>query len=114
MLFEPEREFTDRNGVQAAEAAVELTEEQELTLILQNYRKEPVELAKGHILESAQRVEELVTPEADGGAETETPESDDGENVIVNAFLPPQVPSSPIRLRDRRRLLMHWIQTVQV
>lgn len=40
MLFEPEREFTDWNGVQAAEAAVELTEEQELTLILQNYKKD--------------------------------------------------------------------------
>ena len=37
-----------------------------------------------------------MTPEADGGVETETSESDDGGNVTVNAFLPPQVPSSPV------------------
>ena len=96
MLFEPEQEFTVWNGVQVAEAAVELTEEQEVTLILQNYRREQVELSEGHILGIAQLVEEFVTPEVDGGAETRTPESDDGENATVNAFLPQQVPSSPI------------------
>ena len=50
MLFKSEQEFTDRNGVQVTEATVELTEEQEVTLILQNYRREPVELAEGHVL----------------------------------------------------------------
>ena len=37
-------EFTDKNGVQVAESAVELSKEQNMALILQNYRKEPVEL----------------------------------------------------------------------
>lgn len=43
-----------------------------------------MELAEGHTLGSAQLVEEIVTPEADGGAEAETPGSDDGDNVTVN------------------------------
>ena len=102
MLFEPEQEFTDWNGVQVAEAAVELTAKQEVTLILQNYRREPVELAEGHALRIARLVEEFVTPEVDGGAEARTPESDDGENVTMNAFLPPQVPSSPVSETERQ------------
>ena len=65
MLFEPEMGFTDENGVQVAEAALEVSEEQEVTLILQNYRKEPVELAEVRILGSAEPVPSGLVTEAE-------------------------------------------------
>ena len=44
MLFQPAKEFAGRDGVQTAEAAVQLSSNREVTLIGQNYSKEPVEL----------------------------------------------------------------------
>ena len=99
MLFEPEQAFTDRSGVQVAEVAVELSDEQEVTLILQNFKKEPVELTKGHLLGVVQKAEEVVTG---GRASTGTPESEDGEEITVNAFLPPQAPSGPVSKTERQ------------
>ena len=63
--------ITDQSGIQVAETAVELFEEQEVTLIMQNYRKEPVELTEDHLLGVAQKAEEVVTGR---GAKTGTPE----------------------------------------
>ena len=89
MLFEPGSEFAERNGANVAEAAVEVSEEQEVTLILQNHIIEAVELAEGHILGMAQSVEEVTAQET---GEPTTNVLDDGESITVNAFLPPQVP----------------------
>lgn len=49
-----------------------------------------MEFAEGHILGSAELVGGDMT------AETAITESDNGENITVNAFSPPQVPSSPV------------------
>ena len=76
--------------MQIAKAAVELSAEQEVTLI---HCKEPVELTQGHILGSAQLVEEV---------SEEATLLDVSENVTVNAFLPPLVPSSPVSEAERR------------
>ena len=84
------------NGVQVAEAAVEVSEEQEVTLNLQNYRKEPVELAEGRILGSAEPARGVVATEA------ETIELDTGEDVTIHAFLPPQVPSGLVTEAERQ------------
>ena len=96
MLFEPEMGFTDENGVQVAEAAVEVSEEQEVTLILQNYQKEPVELAEGRILGSAEPVRGVLATEA------ETIKLDTGEDITTHAFLPPQVPSGLVTEAERQ------------
>ena len=96
MLFEPEMGFTEESGVQVAEAAVEVSEEQQVTLILQNYRKEPVELAEGRILGSAEPVRGVVATEA------ETIELDTGEDVTIHAFLPLQVPSGLVTEAERQ------------
>ena len=37
-----------------------------------------------------------------GGAKTGMPESEDGEEITVNAFLPPQVPSGSVSKTERQ------------
>ena len=46
----------------------------------------------------AQNSEEIVNG---GGAKTGMPKSEDGEEITVNAFLPPQVPSGSVSKTER-------------
>ena len=92
MLFEPSEELIGRDGIQTAEAAVQLSTDREVTLILHNC-KEPVELEGGHLLGKLLPLRAVLdSPDDVGCLDDGDTEAEGTECATVNAFLPLQVP----------------------
>ena len=98
LLFEPGDHLLERDGLQAAEAAVAMEDTGQVTLILENHRSEPAVLEEGHILGSVQALSQVVESKDD-----HAPRDDPGPSLkqTVNAFLPPSIADHQITDAER-------------
>ena len=114
MLFEPAEELIGRDGIQTAEAAVQLSTDREVTLILQNCSKEPVELEGGHLLGKLLPLRAVLdSPDDAGCLDDGDTEAEGTECATVNAFLPPQVPHELTSESDRRKQIIEALDLEQ-